>query len=472
MARRDGPSFASRSSWALPVRTAHRLGPLAGAVLAVSSLLAAGPVASATPAPSGPQPATLSLVVDGISPASVSLRWSPTSDLVFSEYDVYRSTAGSSGPWVALGNVTNQSTPRYYWQGLPPGSASYFQVRENGLLGQGGATRALLVTQPAVASLSTAYVGNGSVALGWNDPTTYGGAVTSSVSQIALFGPNGSVNQTGAVPTANDGATLKGFNAAGNLTFVLWSTTDCRGAPDCARFPEGSTVASLPATVTLPGALHASVSGPTAPVAPGATVAFGCTSHGGVGPYAFGWRFDDGSAAAGRNVSHAFPSGGSYVVSCRITDSLGEVASSSLQLTVVNSTANPGGTGGSGGGGGTSGGSGTGGGSHGTTPPTAAPVSGSTGFGAARVDPTVMVAALTALGVVAVLAGLAIFIRRSRDPRSDPASPPIPPPPPDGPAAPSESLDPATLGAPNGPTDDDLDRWLDGIDARNARWER
>ncbi len=65
-------------------------------------------------------------------------------------------------------------------------------------------------------------------------------------------------------------------------------------------------------------------------------VAFNCTPGQGTGPYSFLWAFGDNPAntSTARNVTHQYDAAGSYIVMITVTDSLGEQANWTVDITV------------------------------------------------------------------------------------------------------------------------------------------
>ena len=67
----------------------------------------------------------------------------------------------------------------------------------------------------------------------------------------------------------------------------------------------------------------------------GATATFAGTISGGVGPYTYGWTFGDGSTSSGSlTPSHVYANPGTYTASLTAQDTVGDVGSSSVAVTV------------------------------------------------------------------------------------------------------------------------------------------
>ncbi|HZY92456.1 MAG TPA: PKD domain-containing protein [Thermoplasmata archaeon] len=94
-----------------------------------------------------------------------------------------------------------------------------------------------------------------------------------------------------------------------------------------------STTASVLVQVVQPLAVHANPA--TVHVAP-ITIPFTPTVVGGAGPYHFAWNFGDSATGVGGSVSHTYTAAGTYDAAVTVTDGLGEVATNSTTVTVVN----------------------------------------------------------------------------------------------------------------------------------------
>src|SRR5215213_766192 len=76
-------------------------------------------------------------------------------------------------------------------------------------------------------------------------------------------------------------------------------------------------------------------------VAP-ATVSFAADASGGTGPYTVNWNFgDDSEESDEQTVSHTFTEAGNYTVTLTATDSTGETASDTLEITIEESSEEP-----------------------------------------------------------------------------------------------------------------------------------
>jgi PKD repeat protein len=71
------------------------------------------------------------------------------------------------------------------------------------------------------------------------------------------------------------------------------------------------------------------------PATAGLPVQFTSSIAGGLGPFHFAWRFGDGTAASGANVTHIYSTGGSFIASLVISNASG-VAENTTGLVIVN----------------------------------------------------------------------------------------------------------------------------------------
>src|SRR5262249_42898311 len=69
----------------------------------------------------------------------------------------------------------------------------------------------------------------------------------------------------------------------------------------------------------------------------GSAVSFAGSASGGLGTLTYQWNFGDGTSASGTlTPSHTYTGDGTYTAKLTVTDSLGDVASSTTQVTVKN----------------------------------------------------------------------------------------------------------------------------------------
>ncbi len=103
-----------------------------------------------------------------------------------------------------------------------------------------------------------------------------------------------------------------------------------------ASGPAGqTTVAAITIRVSGPtGQLYVSITAqPTSGVYP-LTVSFATTQSGGTGPFTYSWSFGDGGTSTVQNPSHIYSTAGTFLATLSVTDSKGNVASTSVTITV------------------------------------------------------------------------------------------------------------------------------------------
>src|SRR5215204_4623229 len=72
------------------------------------------------------------------------------------------------------------------------------------------------------------------------------------------------------------------------------------------------------------------------------TISFAADASGGTGPYTVNWNFgDDSEESDEQAVSHTFNEAGNYTVTLTATDSTGETATDTLEITVEESSEEP-----------------------------------------------------------------------------------------------------------------------------------
>src|SRR5215203_2327430 len=138
------------------------------------------------------------------------------------------------------------------------------------------------------------------------------------------------------------------FNEAGNYTVTL-TATDSTGetASDTLEITieesseEPATDEEPPATESLTAEISSNYTAEEDHVAP-ATFSFNATIAGGTEPYTVNWNFgDDSEESDEESVVHTFNEAGNYTVTLTTTDSEGETASDTLEITIEESSEEP-----------------------------------------------------------------------------------------------------------------------------------
>jgi PKD repeat protein len=115
------------------------------------------------------------------------------------------------------------------------------------------------------------------------------------------------------------------FGTTGNYTVQLVVTDQY-----------GFTSAVIEATVSVVARLSALVSAPNATGVAPFQVNFTAVALGGFGPLSYTWQFGDGGIASGVvDVNHTYLTAGTFDATVQVSDTLGEVATGRLNITVV-----------------------------------------------------------------------------------------------------------------------------------------
>jgi hypothetical protein len=265
----------------------------------------------------------------GLGPGDVSLNWTPSASLSFSQYVLRESTQSSSGPWLVIANIFNQANTSYYDVGLVPGATEWWQVIIYDPLSQTSNT--LQVTQPPVAFLSYSQSTSTTAQLSWNNNAAYGGLLSFASYQLKES-INGGVFFTAAtISDVNSlGYTLRNLTPGANYSFYLNTTDQCNLCSGASLSSSASNIV----TINPPSPLSASVASHPSTLDVGQSVSFSCVGSGGTPPYIYSWAFGDGIIGAGPTPSHIYNTTGTMNATCTVTDHLDSTASRSTYLIV------------------------------------------------------------------------------------------------------------------------------------------
>ncbi|HKV90520.1 MAG TPA: hypothetical protein VJQ43_04895, partial [Thermoplasmata archaeon] len=174
---------------------------------------------------------TSTLSVSGRSPGAVGLSWTASADALFTNYELYESTTGSSGPWTDLGPIAGRNSTTYYEDGLGAGTMHWWKVAVvDGLLGSTD-SNVVQATLPAVASITAGQSSSSTVTLAWTNGADYSGLVGFRAYQVYEILGNGSPQ---VVATISDVAqrTFAAGSLLNNSTyrFQVGTTDQCAGA--------------------------------------------------------------------------------------------------------------------------------------------------------------------------------------------------------------------------------------------------
>jgi hypothetical protein len=307
-------------------------------------------VAGRGPEPAGPVPAAVpaagfSLTENGVSPAAIGLRWAESTEADFTNYTVYYSTHGSSGPWTFAWSTGTESTTTDVVSDLAPGVTYWWNVTANyetgGLLGLGAQpaqaySTVLEATQPTVAYLTTPLIGSSSVELNWTNNATYlsGGGIGFGFYHVEEV-DDGATSLAQNITVETDNSTTVAGLSPGTSSYSFYVVTydACSG---CAH-----GYSATQSNVVLAGTSASLVASATASLSTVDTRlpdGFSCTPAGGTPPYTFAWNFTNGTTftAGGGTTSWSYSAAASYTVTCQATDHAGSYTVTTPITVVVN----------------------------------------------------------------------------------------------------------------------------------------
>jgi hypothetical protein len=320
-----GASLAVVHSAPSPALAGASSGPISGGSNSAPSTLAS----EAPPSPA----ATITLSDPGLTPAAISLSWTATTGLFFSEYEVQESNVSATGPFTTVGVVTTQTTSSYAVDGLAPGASYWWRVISVVTLGTDSTSNVLEAAQPNLAYLTDPTVTSTTATLNWTNNATYGGLLgfnSYAILESSEGGPYGVAGTVTEVGTLSD--TVTGLSGGSSYSFYV-NTSDCL---DCASGPTpASTTPSNIVTIGTVLTLSASVASSRSVLDVGQTTLLTCTPSGGESPFHYAWS-TNGSAPVSGNAtwSRAFPGSGTYALGCQVTDHLGTEADGGVTLEV------------------------------------------------------------------------------------------------------------------------------------------
>ncbi len=293
------------------------------------------PGALEVPAVVAPGAAGFSLTDPGVAPAAISLSWAEATVDCFTNYTVFYSTAGTSGPWhVAAPSVTSEATTALVVDDLAPATAYWWMVSvyyDSAVLCLGGATSqsstVLAETQPGSAYLTSPSNTSDSIALAWTNNASYGGGLAFGHYEVVEVDDGTAANYTSLDGAGDLSATVGGLQAGHSYAFYVDTYDLCSGcAPAGASISRSNTVSAGTAA-----ALGVVLTPTRTLLDAGLLDGFTCTATGGTAPYTFDWNFTNGSSvfAPGPATSsyaylRASPAG--YTVRCQVVDHAGDRA--------------------------------------------------------------------------------------------------------------------------------------------------
>jgi hypothetical protein len=181
----------------------------------------------------------------GVGPTTISLNWTEDTNSTFVGYVLRESNISASGPWVAIANISINSTTTYYYDGLKPSSIEWWQVMYYDPLSH-PSDNVLNVTQPSAASLSFSQLTSTSVQLEWNNHAMYGGLVSFSSYQLMESVDGGPYQLVATIRDVNVlNHTVDGLSKATRYSFYLNTTDECTCSPSSPSSSVSNTVTMI-----------------------------------------------------------------------------------------------------------------------------------------------------------------------------------------------------------------------------------
>ena len=301
--------------------------PARGSIAPTFSASVRNPPSSVGPS-AGP-----SLTVDGAVPTAVSLSWTASGALFFTNYTVQQTTNLTAGSWKTVAVFTSASSNAYVATDLSPSSPYWWHVTTNSL-GSSQTSPPAGTTTPSLPYLNVTLPTPTSARLLWTNNATYGGSLNFVAYDVYESASGGAATLVAAISAVTThGTNLSGLSAGAGYAFFV-NVTDCLSG--CGT---GSAVDAVSATnvvtVGTPTALAASLNAVRPVVDVNQSDLLTCTPSGGRSPYAISWDDGNGSWFAGPAIeSFAFGSSGSPVVQCQIRDALLSSVVAGTALTV------------------------------------------------------------------------------------------------------------------------------------------
>jgi PKD repeat protein len=279
--------------------------------------------------------ATETLEGVGVTPTLSGFSWTKSTSLTFSSYELASSTAGASGPWSEVQNLTATGDNASWVYGMTPGTTTWWQVTawSNYVITMTGtASNVINVTQPATALLNATSPSPTSVTLNWTNNATYAGNL--SFGEYAIY-QSTSGGAPAVVATVTDSSTLSytvnGLTSGTSYSFYL--ATQDQGST--GGVPHEYTTDSNTVNLGTPVALGASATAQPGTADAGQVVSLSCVATGGTGPYVYNWTFGDGTPnSTGSIVDHAYATSGPYTAECTATDAVRSTAFAGVSVTV------------------------------------------------------------------------------------------------------------------------------------------
>ncbi len=251
--------------------------------------------------------------------------WTQSLDSCFYNYTFWFST--DSTTWTGY-TLTNKVSTDVAINGFTAGMNIYWKVVDEDCSRATATTPTYFFTMPAAGHLSYAWVNDTAVALTWGENYTYGGVGNLSFQAAGvIYIPNG----TAIFVTTDPAIHNYTFRAApGTYKLQILTEDTCTFCNPSNPNQGNSNIITV--TTTAPVTASASAT-PTTSEAK-VPVAFTCTGASGVGPYTYAWAFGDGQTGSGPSPSHTYASSGTMDAVCTVKDAHNGTANSHVSVTV------------------------------------------------------------------------------------------------------------------------------------------
>ncbi len=250
---------------------------------------------------------------------TTTLRWTQSSDWLFSSYTLYYSTTGSNGPWQNIWSTTDKSVTSMYVHGLGPTSNYWFYILDSDSLGTAKSNTLEITTtnSPLLWVTSTTTT---TASLSWSDYNSYSSLVPFDGYTIQLGSSSAGPWSTLATITnpAQTTYVVTGLSPGQTCWVIMYDTVGPSG------YQQDSYSNSVFVTIrTSP--LSATVSGYPATIDVGQSVQFTSSVAGGLAPFSYQWYSNEYSVVGATSSTFTFSPAttGTYSIYLTVHDSVG-----------------------------------------------------------------------------------------------------------------------------------------------------
>jgi PKD domain/Fibronectin type III domain len=265
---------------------------------------------------------------NGIDPEGLSIYWSQTAESCFVNDTLEVSSAGPNGPWSFWGNLSSPSEDSSVLFEITPGTTNWWTMFAYNCTGyqQGNVIE---VSQPAAPALSISQSSDDNATLSWGNPATYGGGIVFGYYLVSESKDGGHYTAIANISAVGEtDLSVTNLTPSSNYSFYVDTIDSAYGTYD---YNASRTNVGYLNTSTQ---LTASANDYPEVADVNQSIEFSCAGSGGVSSLSYAWMFGDGLSGLGPQVSHQYSSPGKYTVTCRVTDSLGSTATSTITLVI------------------------------------------------------------------------------------------------------------------------------------------